>query len=451
MRTWTLLKVARIGAHTLLLLALAFFVLNYSPLGSSEQADKYSQDLFNHYLADWLYPADHQQDSVVLLLTDEVIDEYQNGQWPARYDFHGRVLNRLLLHNPRAVFIDFYWMNLDKPGAGYLLRVLERYRDQGVAVYIAARSSAQFFQRWPELRSLVIPVSARLELDTADFICRAYRPELDGLPSAAFRIATDLTPEQFTPPPSRTMDIFWATRPNSLNESWMSMATTDTSVSDRLLQGFAGINTRPPYTTTLFVRDLLNQVATTEALARQQADQLLQGKIVMYGASLSGVQDLVFTPNRDILPGVYLHAMALDNLLTWGSEYKSPIASSLPTIGLVPKWLLDLAVLFPVALLAALCHNGLIDWRRLPLLRALPDGHKVATFTLRAVVIIALGLWLLFCAWLEFAWLNLSAATWLGYVEVISYGFVIEKLDLIDRLEHFISDWIQRRPQKESI
>ncbi len=440
MQTWNQRSSKRVVVHTLLLLALAFIVLNYSPLGSSEQADKYSQDLFNHYLADWIYPADHQQDTLVLLLTDEVIDEYQQGQWPAHYDFHGRVLNRLLLHKPRAVFIDFHWMNLDKPGISYLKLVLERYRNQRIPVYIAARSKGLFFQHWPELLGLVIPVSARLEFDTADFISRAYRPMFDDLPSAAFKIATDLNPEHFTVPHTRTMDIFWATRTNPLNERWMNVEKIEPSLSDNLLQGFTGINTQTPYNTTLLVRDLLNQVSTSEAKARAEADQLLQGKVVMYGASLSGVQDLVFTPNRDILPGVYLHAMALDNLLTWGSKYKSGTASPVPLVEVVPKWLLDLIALFPVALLAALHHNGLINWRSVPLLRTLPPDSKLTVFTLRLLAIFCLGCWLLLCACIEFVWLNLSAASWLGYVEVISYAFLIEKLDLIDCLEQFIND-----------
>jgi CHASE2 domain-containing sensor protein len=50
--------------------------------------------------------------------------------------------------------------------------------------------------------------------------------------------------------------------------------------------------------------------------------QVLQGRVVLIGTQLSGAGDLVSTATHGQLPGVYLHATALENLLTMGSRFE---------------------------------------------------------------------------------------------------------------------------------
>ncbi|MBP5858967.1 CHASE2 domain-containing protein [Marivibrio halodurans] len=46
----------------------------------------------------------------------------------------------------------------------------------------------------------------------------------------------------------------------------------------------------------------------------------LRGRLVLYGGNLSQTPDLAFSPVQGPIPGVYVHAMALDNLLTMGPK-----------------------------------------------------------------------------------------------------------------------------------
>ena len=48
----------------------------------------------------------------------------------------------------------------------------------------------------------------------------------------------------------------------------------------------------------------------------------LKGRIVMVGSDLPYVQDRIASPIAGELPGVYLHAMALDNLIDYGNGYQ---------------------------------------------------------------------------------------------------------------------------------
>jgi hypothetical protein len=51
---------------------------------------------------------------------------------------------------------------------------------------------------------------------------------------------------------------------------------------------------------------------------------LLRDRIVLVGANLAGLDDSVASPVHSRLPGVYLHAMALDNLMHYGNAHPRP-------------------------------------------------------------------------------------------------------------------------------
>jgi hypothetical protein len=62
-------------------------------------------------------------------------------------------------------------------------------------------------------------------------------------------------------------------------------------------------------------------------------------KVVMIGTALDDGADYVVSPLHDRLPGVYLHAMALDNLITWNGDY---VESREPEFGLSrDKWAVE--------------------------------------------------------------------------------------------------------------
>lgn len=56
-------------------------------------------------------------------------------------------------------------------------------------------------------------------------------------------------------------------------------------------------------------------------LAELKATSPLHNRVVFYGASVSGIPDLRYSPVHGLVPGVFVHAMALDNLLTYGRKY----------------------------------------------------------------------------------------------------------------------------------
>ncbi len=90
-------------------------------------------------------------------------------------------------------------------------------------------------------------------------------------------------------------------------------------------------------------------------------------RIAMVGVSLPSARDLFDPPTPGRLPGVYLHAEALRNLLLYGADYFRPVGLSL-NLGFNgrPGWIvpLDLLAAWPVLLVVVVGGARLIlNWR----------------------------------------------------------------------------------------
>jgi hypothetical protein len=148
------------------------------------------------------------------------------------------------------------------------------------------------------------------------------------------------------------------------------------------------------YTLTLTARDLEVTDPDEQALLMQ----LLQGKQVLVGARIAGTGDITPSPLHGKIPGVYLHAMALDNLINWGMGYYRA-TPSLTELG-VPFGSIDILDVIELALLGLLTYlKGTLD---APLMASSLNGrHALRLRPLSAwtVVILLLfglsaGLWL---------------------------------------------------------
>jgi len=92
-------------------------------------------------------------------------------------------------------------------------------------------------------------------------------------------------------------------------------------------------------------------------------DHTITGKHVFYGAHVAMAADLIHPPTHSALPGVYLHSMALDNLLTFGGHvpFAEPaVASPLVAFGLRH---MDLLVSFIVVAIHIAFAQAYGRWR----------------------------------------------------------------------------------------
>jgi len=118
-----------------------------------------------------------------------------------------------------------------------------------------------------------------------------------------------------------------------------------------------------------------------------------EGRIAVVGVSLPSARDLFDPPIPGRLPGVYLHAEALRNLLHYGSDYFKPIGLE-PNFGFVgqPQWTLPLDVLvaWPLLLLGMVWLSRRVrKWRwRAENPREIPELVLELAETLLALVLL---------------------------------------------------------------
>ena len=349
--------------ESLLLAAVALFFLNFNPLGALSVGHRYSQDLvyawFGHM--SWLYPriatefprTGATRPPVVVVLVDDAALALRGAHWPVSLDFHAQLLAELEVVKPRAVMLDF--LLIDRASARAtcsFLTVAARLKDGGTALYVAvtrpdelealdAGACAGASGRRLAASQILTPVSVRLQVDTTDFVNRRYPFEErsagdapgSGLISAAVRMYCDKMPapgacvDRLTRDrsPDAGFELAWSPAGDPFNQRW-SQARCDQLPSPTraiLLKKALPRDTRCPPIPTLFASALLSPSEDSSlGLRNEDLFALMDGSFVFVGGNFRGAGDLMTTPLHTRLPGIYYHAVALDNLLAFDGRPK---------------------------------------------------------------------------------------------------------------------------------
>lgn len=129
-----------------------------------------------------------------------------------------------------------------------------------------------------------------------------------------YELATELTLDLSGPP----LEIFWDLRLPETNARWMNCVepgpTDPFGRSWRALFGPSALKQTCGTVPTVPIAELF--LGDTD----QDARSMIENNFVLFGADVVG-GDVYTVPISDRLAGVYVHAMALENLLAFGSNY----------------------------------------------------------------------------------------------------------------------------------
>ena len=291
-----------------------------------------------------------QDHIAVVLINEETLRERQSS-WPPRYSYHEEVLRRVLRQRPRAVYYDIF-----VDGGRDFDDSLEDARDALAEDLLASRTPDG--HRVP-LYFGIPRIDTRLALttdDNASPLIAAWHGmgsdyplvipkrnggisphpgknvgELTSVALALYRAACVNRDAGCAQPasllgaiqPGDALSVSWgaarpafAPSPECVNPQRNGWQQAIGLAVDSLLSGISPSRVdserqRCPYTLTLLEHQL-----DDEHIAA-----LLQDRVVLVGTQLSGMEDITQSPVHSALPGVYLHAMALDNLMTWGNRH----------------------------------------------------------------------------------------------------------------------------------
>lgn len=346
------------------------------PFGLSGVVDGHSQKIVQQVAAPF-YPAAGQP-RVAVVLIDESALTSRGESWPPRYLYYEEVVRRVAKQRPAAIFLDVLIEDHRTYDTSLSLAqkaLAETLDETGVPLYLAVLDDGRrnLFASVPGTQ-LAMAGWSGYGADYPLMVDRAHwfgttpsgadrQCSSEGLPTAAFALYRHLCKsgvqegcasgpvygEQgaFCAP----LVVQWGynTAPEIRSRDLLSKsqcAAAETSSTSRLVDSArilwssllasfdqdaeALARQTCPYTVT--VRE--------EDLGTPRARDVLKDRVVLIGTSLAGIHDLVASPVHGALPGVYLHAMALDNLLLWDDQYfaRAEGTSVLLVLGLLLAW-----------------------------------------------------------------------------------------------------------------
>jgi hypothetical protein len=161
----------------------------------------------------------------------------------------------------------------------------------------------------------------------------SYRAKVPGpngpAPSAAFEVHNRLVSESRRLPEigmagRADLNLIWGARPHDLNKQWLRCEDTHGALAraGQLFTDPAALVQPCPSIPSAPAHALVSKLRPNAVWNDDNRERLIEDRVVFYGTGLLGVSDLVASPTNGPLPGVYTHAMALNNLLSFGDDYK---------------------------------------------------------------------------------------------------------------------------------
>lgn len=349
-------RIGSVAAVILLGWFIGFLIGKLNPIGAERTSGTYSAALVNRMTAPF-YDGTAQEHIAVVLIDQSTLQQ-RGISWPPRYGYYEEVLRRVLRYQPRAVFFDVL---LSEPRAyddslqDAREAIADDLRDTSVPVLFsqAEPGSATLFGSVPGISTAVAgwrqmqdryPLRVTSTTALAPFAAKPTDALLCHGEAASDTVALRLydlacrAGEAGCAEPSgrlnahrrcAAMSVVWGRRPPSqMREDPNAMAPCAAD-SGRLWQAISGLGrTVMAGLFPSLADDALQPCPYTLTLQEQELDDrkvgaLLHDRVVLVGVNLVGMDDSVISPVHGRLPGVYLHAMALDNLMTYGHRFYS--------------------------------------------------------------------------------------------------------------------------------
>lgn len=277
--------------------------------------------------------------------------------WPLPYKTQAALYNRILKYHPKAIFIDLAYFNqrqsdkeLSYLSDGFIKNAEHAGKDgQAVPVFLAAVQSSKYGDE-SSTKTIHLPLEAfdgkaDPVLVGWDNMSGRYplAIEINGkaYKSAAFALYQSICESNciinsdLANNDAEALAIQWANRNTDylvhtsetegvagcvFKDQWVFIKVYNWL--DKKVRSFLGLNGEEQ--TLCPPADTIHASMLVDPDIRQYRDYLqkmIEGRVILIGASLNGALGLLNTPTHGLQPGVYTHAMALDNLLEYGEQY----------------------------------------------------------------------------------------------------------------------------------
>ncbi len=326
-------------------LAATFVVAWVDPLGATSALKRLSNNEYLDAVAGNLSKIKSEIDISVLIIEDKDLP-YLGERWPVSLETHAQIIAELSSLKPRAVVVDFLFMDdRTADGVDALIASLEAAGEHHPVIYLnstsafgAARSGqlVEFFSQNNADKNLYASDPTITDFYEETTILPVTTTTNDGvkLPTPALAVLDGICDQE-----SQYCDVAaMVRRHDSIQLVWPASPRQCHNTDSR-----QGLNC-PPVTTNFFNRLFLSALATmaprfiqdpkerlrdwypyetisaTDLLNGALMENEAEGRVVFIGGRFAGIRDFVESPTYGVLPGVYGHAAALDNMTTYNGR-----------------------------------------------------------------------------------------------------------------------------------
>ncbi|MFC1236291.1 CHASE2 domain-containing protein [Vibrio sp. F74] len=420
-----------------MLFLLGAWIIFSDPFGIGSASERAGEQAIYKLTAHSYDSAKSQPNILVVLFNDKAIENlypeiWQSNDWPLSYLDQVNMLTAIMTQSPMAVFYDVMWMKK---------RALDDSFDRAIAKLNAARSATNvplYFAQGKadsvmekEVREALSP-SVSLVPNGWEERAELYPLYTDEVATTANVLYQEYCKNRECESPLRDekypISVRWSeiAAPVLLSHRKDECILLDTSWYGAVWSSVNKvINSIIPMTDdqqvqkicppqrVLYIDELMALARSPIDEERQQLKRWIQDSIVLVGGQIEGIHDYVISPVHGAMPGVFFHAMALDNLMVDQNEYirDDPNAEYINMI----VWTLYVTLLVAVRRFAYK-YKVLMCIKSKLLLSSL--------FYVCVVLFFAYGVFHLAPA----SWVSILALGWLG-------------IQLIERLERRMGEW----------
>ncbi|MCH8997916.1 MAG: CHASE2 domain-containing protein [Proteobacteria bacterium] len=321
----------------------------------------------------------------VIIINDETLQTREpKVAWPPPFSLHAEIIGKILIYNPKALFIDFGFFDERKDaGLDELVKALKWRLSEPAGTKTAC---VPFFRK----PAGCYPDDGKVDRKVPVFLAGAPRPfdrgeepykleiipalkaEVTGTVSTRYSTEHELPYNSyplydcFTREPSAALAIYaaflddwttwgldrtpcrdqaqrtardWAGGSNGMSIYWASWGDANHSRGSYRCRTLPETRFgRVAQVVWIWVRDLFQDdkawreqfqacpphlsYAAHDFLVDESAElaEFMQDRYVFYGGNFAMADDLITPPTHEPVPGVFLHAMALDNLIQRGGD-----------------------------------------------------------------------------------------------------------------------------------
>lgn len=356
------------GLVFVLVFSIGLLLNHIEPFGLANASKAQSMRISARFVAPFY--KDSARDSTAVVLIDDRALQRLRMDWPPAYWQYDVLLQRVLEHRPRAVYLDVLLVDkrdYDDSFASTYASLNEAVASSGIPVFfgVAAPGQCSIFSAQGGVQDVVTAWQGAGTgyplLVEGDYVheggARLDCPRTGAAGADARSVALALyqhacatgseagctgSAAAFAEEEARTpMAVQWGWRPEIADgegsrcegpldaaapppdPAWfVKLAAATRLMVDSFWGADPGREDRGrakcTFPFTVFAEDL----EENEALMTlgPGGTPLLQDRVVLIGTRLVGLDDNVMSPVNQKVPGVYLHAMALDNLMRWGDR-----------------------------------------------------------------------------------------------------------------------------------